>query len=368
MSHIRSDFPEPYESPADGLRGKTSIFSHPVYLFLREFSLQDSRGGSQPCLPVLRKKATDLWIATQLNRLPDCDWVHLVFTLPDTLWQVFESNRWLLNDVCRLAVENLLYTARKRGPEPGIFCAIHTYGRRLNWHPHVHVSVTCGGLNKHGQWKKLSFPKDAMRSWWMWNMRLLLLKAWSEGMAMPESLSHITTESQWRSLVLKAGGKYWHVYMSKKTAGGRNTARYLGRYLKKPPIAASRLAHYNGGASLSFRYLDHKTGETATETLTQRELVARLKQHIPEKFFKMVRYFGFLANRMCGEKLPQVYRALGMDKPEPVAKVCYVQMVKQFLSRDPFECVLCGGRMVYRRAIAGLNVSGLKKNTRDISL
>ncbi|TJF69327.1 ferritin, partial [Escherichia coli] len=27
--------------------GKTCIFSHPVYLFLREFSLQDSRGGSQ---------------------------------------------------------------------------------------------------------------------------------------------------------------------------------------------------------------------------------------------------------------------------------------------------------------------------------
>ncbi|TJO16116.1 ferritin, partial [Escherichia coli] len=28
--------------------GKTSIFSHPVYLFLREFSLQDFRGGSEP--------------------------------------------------------------------------------------------------------------------------------------------------------------------------------------------------------------------------------------------------------------------------------------------------------------------------------
>ncbi|EOT7952720.1 transposase, partial [Shigella flexneri] len=195
--------------------------------------------GSRAC-PSCGKKATDLWIATQLNRLPDCDWVHLVFTLPDTQWPVFESNRWLLNDVCRLAVENLLYAARKRGQEPGIFCAIHTYGRRLNWHPHVHVSVTCGGLNKHGQWKKLSFLKDAIRSRWMWNMRQRLLKAWSEGLAMPESLSHITTESQRRSLVLKAGGKYWHVYMSKKTAGGRNTARYLGRYLKKPPIAASR--------------------------------------------------------------------------------------------------------------------------------
>ncbi|EFO0808408.1 hypothetical protein DFZ90_20495 [Escherichia coli] len=29
--------------------GKTSIFSHPVYLFLRKFSLQDSRGGSISC-------------------------------------------------------------------------------------------------------------------------------------------------------------------------------------------------------------------------------------------------------------------------------------------------------------------------------
>ncbi|EOR5773204.1 nucleoside transporter C-terminal domain-containing protein, partial [Escherichia coli] len=32
--------------PLTDLGGKTSIFSHPVYLFLREFSLQDSRGGS----------------------------------------------------------------------------------------------------------------------------------------------------------------------------------------------------------------------------------------------------------------------------------------------------------------------------------
>ena len=142
--------------------------------------------------------------------------------------------------------------------------------------------------------------------------------------------------------------------------------KYLGRYLKKPPIAGSRLAHYAGGTMLIFRYHDHNTGKQATETLTQREIVALLKQHIPEKFLRMVRYFGFLANRVCGEKLPVVYSALGMEKPEP--KVCYAQMSKQFLRRDPFECVLCGGRMVYRRAISGLNVAGLKKNARDISL
>lgn len=322
---------------------------------------------SRAC-PSCGKKATDLWIAAQLNRLPDCDWIHLVFTLPDSLWPLFEVNRWLLNDLCRLAVDNLLYAAGKRALDIGIFCAIHTYGRRLNWHPHVHVSVTYGGIDAHAKWKKISYRKDAMRARWMWNIRQLLLSVWSDGIAIPSSLSHITNESQWRSLVLTAGGDYWHVYMSKKTAGGKNTVKYLGRYLKKPPVAGSRLAHYAGGATLSFRYHDHNTGEQATETLTQREIVVRLKQHIPEKFFRMVRYFGFLANRVCGEKLPQVYRALGMEKPEPVPKVCYAQMSRQFLRRDPFECVLCGGRMVYRGAVADLNVQGLKIHAREISL
>lgn len=60
-----------------------------------------------------------------------------------------------------------------------------------------------------------------MRARWMWNIRQMLLSVWSEGIALPSSLVHITTESQWRSLVLTAGDYYWHVYMSKKTAGGK---------------------------------------------------------------------------------------------------------------------------------------------------
>lgn len=46
--------------------------------------------GSRAC-PSCGKKVTDPWIATQLNRLPDCDQVHLVFTLPDTLWPRFPA-------------------------------------------------------------------------------------------------------------------------------------------------------------------------------------------------------------------------------------------------------------------------------------
>ncbi|TJT59580.1 Rha family transcriptional regulator, partial [Escherichia coli] len=37
----------------------TSIFSHPVYLFLRKFSLQDSRGGSC-CMSLINLRTTQM--------------------------------------------------------------------------------------------------------------------------------------------------------------------------------------------------------------------------------------------------------------------------------------------------------------------
>lgn len=122
-----------------------------------------------------------------------------------------------------------------------------------------------------------------MRARWMWNIHQMLLSIWYEGIAIPPSLTHITTESQWRSLVLTAGAIIGILYVQ-KDGRWHNTVNYLGRCLKKPPIAGSRLAHYADNASQSFRYHDHNTGKHVTETLTQREIVSRLKQHIPEKF------------------------------------------------------------------------------------
>ncbi|RML41481.1 hypothetical protein ALQ95_200078 [Pseudomonas syringae pv. ribicola] len=51
-------------------------------------------------------------------------------------------------------------------------------------------------------------------------------------------------------------------------------------------------------------------------------MLRRGVQHIPEKHFRMIRYFGFLANRVCGQYLPKVYEALKMATPGPVASRC----------------------------------------------
>ncbi|WP_241496231.1 IS91-like element ISPsy3 family transposase, partial [Pseudomonas syringae] len=316
--------------------------------------------------PSCGKKATDQWIANQQHRLPECTWQHLVFTLPDTLWPLFFHNRHWLDALCRLAVDNLLYAGRRRGVEVGVFCAIHTYGRRLNWHPHIHVSVTLGGIDDAGVWKDLSFHPSALRRRWMWNVRQYLLSQWEHTTVPPEN-AHLQSENDWRHLVLNAGGQHWHIHLSKKTKNGRKTVNYLGRYLKKPPISGSRLAHYTSGATLSFTYLDHRTKTYQQETLSQTDMLRRVVQHIPEKHFRMIRYFGFLANRVCGRQLPRVYEALRMERRGKAQKLYFAQMSKAFLHRDPFSCVLCGARMVYTAAIAGLTVQGLINNAQSIA-
>jgi hypothetical protein len=155
--------------------------------------------------------------------------------------------------------------------------------------------------------------------------------------------------------------------VSKKTKNGQKTVNYLGRYLKKPPISGSRLAHYTFSATLSFTYLDHRTQTYQQETLSQTDMLRRVIQHIPEKHFRMIRYFGFLANRVCGQPLPRVYEALQMEARGKAPKLYFAQMSKRFLNLDPFSCVLCGSRMVYTGAVSGLTVQGLVNNAKPIA-
>ncbi|HGB4253814.1 TPA: transposase [Salmonella enterica subsp. enterica serovar Virchow] len=78
-------------------------------------------------------------------------------------------------------------------------------------------------------------------------------------------------------------------------------------------MSAEKLRHYSGGAVVH-HYYDHRTQQHRQQTLPQEEMSGRYISHIPEKHFKMVRYYGFLANRKRGELLPKVYDPLQMEE------------------------------------------------------
>lgn len=141
----------------------------------------------------------------------------------------------------------------------------------------------------------------------------------------------------------------------------------LGRYLKKPPVAGSRLAHYDGGSRITLRFLDHRTGRHEDLELSQQELILRLIKHIPEKHFRMVRYFGFLANRVVGKLLPLVRKALGQDEEKKVTPVTFTMLSLGLLKTDPFSCLLCGAPMAFSRALPAVPLEKLIAHAGEIA-
>lgn len=52
----------------------------------------------------------------------------------------------LLNQLFHCASHVMLKHIRRHALDIGIFCALHTYSRQFNQHPHIHLSVTREGL------------------------------------------------------------------------------------------------------------------------------------------------------------------------------------------------------------------------------
>lgn len=82
--------------------------------------------------------------------------------MPSELWLIFDANPTLLNDLFSLAANTLLNWAKLHGLEVGIFGDLHTYGRSLNWHTHIHLSVTREGLDKHNIWRPIYFSSRTL--------------------------------------------------------------------------------------------------------------------------------------------------------------------------------------------------------------
>ncbi len=86
----------------------------------------------------------------------------------------------------------------------------------------------------------------------------------------------------------------FYVYAKPNKCGPGKAAKYIGRYLGRPVIATSRIDSYDG-ENVTFHYNRHEDEKLITETVPVLDFISRLVQHIPEKHFKQVRYYGIYA-------------------------------------------------------------------------
>lgn len=87
------------------------------------------------------------------------DHFHVIFTLPSELHELWQWNRPALTEVLFRSVREtlliLLSDPKWLGAQPGVLAALHTWGRTLSLHPHVHCLVSGGGLTEHGFWQSV---------------------------------------------------------------------------------------------------------------------------------------------------------------------------------------------------------------------
>ena len=312
------------------------------------------------------QKATERWINYQGEVLPDCEYRHLTFTMPDVLWEIFRLNRDLLNELFPIAAKGLLDFAKEKNLIIALFSALHTYGRKLNFNPHIHLSLAKIALNKHNDLKVFYFPFKTLVSRWRYGV-ISLLRNNAETLTLPENLSYLVGDyRRWTQFLDNQYNRYWNVHIAKKTTHKNQTKNYIGRYLKKPPIAASRLKHIFED-DVTFEYLDHYDEKRKQLSLTQREMLIRLLNQIPEKYFKMIRYFGFLSNRLRGALLPVIYEKLG-QKLARIKPLRFAAMMKQMLRVDPYQCILCGKNMLFTMFSPGKSLFCLRRNIKKLAL
>jgi hypothetical protein len=310
--------------------------------------------------PTCGKKATDQWIMNQMQTLPRTRWQHITLTMPSALWQIFDLNRTLLKSVSRLGAGVVKKTAERKGILAGIFTALHTFGRDLNWNVHVHLSTTCGGLTTgdEPQWKPMYFVKAQIMPMWRYEIVNLLRQSY-ESLTLPLELkAKCPTKQAWSRWLDSHYSKPWIVHFAPPSDSHVRNVNYLGRYIKRPPLSQSRLKHYDG-KTVAFDYLDHRTAQHRTAHYDTEEFIRRFVQHIPEKHFRMVNFYGFLANRVRGKLLPKVYALLDQNV-EPVKKVRWRDLHSRAFGTDPLRCILCGAPLRFAGITRGKSVAQLR--------
>lgn len=296
------------------------------------------------------------WAEGQQARLLACDHYHVVFTLPHELLTLWSWNRAWFTDALFQAVRETLMTLlqdrRHLGALPGLVMALHTWGRTLNPHPHIHCLVTGGGLNDAGQWRAVAggylVPVRVVKALYKGKLLARLWGALQAGtLVIPEGASRAGLER----LLKAVGKKGWNVRLQERYAHGRGVLLYLSRYVKGGPISDRRILHADE-AQTRFRYRDHRDGQTKVMAVSTAHFMERVLWHVPEPGQHGIRHYGLYAHQarpkraLCRQQLGQA------PEQERIEASDWTTFMAQFGPARITQCPRCGQPLVRGRTIA----------------
>jgi hypothetical protein len=232
------------------------------------------------------KRYTDQWAKRLGSKMFEVPHRHAVLTIPDRLRAVLKENRDLWKVVMDSAIkalnDTLSYALRKE-VLGGAIVVLHPFGRHLGFNPHIHLLITEGGFDRSKKFvHKKIIPFKALKRTWQYQVLTNLKKA----------LPGTKENAKLIDVLFKdyPKGFYIHAPEESRITSRHKISRYVARYVRHPAIANSRICGYNG-REVTFWYVDRNYVKQY-KTMSVDEFISAIIQHVPERQFKMIRYYG----------------------------------------------------------------------------
>ncbi len=226
------------------------------------------------------------WAAAQEEKLLPVPYFLWTFTVPQALHPAFKNEPKLLQDLLfNLSFEALQAVADRPevlGGKLGAVAVLHTWGRQMQYHPHVHMIVPGGGLHPHKeQWMRA-------KEEWMAPVKAVIAhfrKSFERQLQERAPGLHAQiAQAVWRG--------HWNVDVQ-PVGNGLSAVRYLARYVKRTAISQERILEAND-KFVRFQYEDSATEQTKEMTLSATEFMRRYLSHVPLPGQHRIRYFGWM--------------------------------------------------------------------------
>ena len=270
-------------------------------------------------------------------KLVSCIHRHCVFTIPEELRIFFLKDHSLLNCLFHSVRDVVLRMFFKMNKSelftPGFICVLHTFGRDLKWNPHIHALISEGGAGNIIPWRpNPHFDYDFLRL----AFRKVLLDQLSLKLGPPFK--------KLKNQIYKDHPEGFYVRAKPNLCSPDITIKYISRYLGRPVIATSRMDAYDGD-SVTFHYQRHEDHKTITECIPAIDFIKRLILHIPDKHFKMVRYYGIYAKHHKQEK--NLRKCLSHQKRQYLSRLLdWRNSILLTFGYDPLRCPKSGTSML----------------------
>jgi hypothetical protein len=296
------------------------------------------------------KIATDEWISNCNQILPNIEYRHLTLTIPQELRNLFFEIRPLLSCLFTAGSNLLKSFFLEKHITVAMTMILHTFGRKLNWNPHIHAIVSCGGLTDDLQWKDQDYiPYKMLRERWKVKLLNCLKKTILEILGNEVSLEKLKPFSDTKVLNTFFSDLYridWYAHLSQEKIDMDHTIGYIGRYSRRPVVSEAKILDYDRTKqSITFEYQDHKEKTPTKWTLHVHKFMKLLIQHIPQKYFHQIRHYGLVANSISKKCKPILKKLFGIAK-QMLQKLLWRQRQKKLSGNDPLSCPKCKSEMI----------------------